>query len=366
MLFYYCNLFFNNINHIDMVLLSFFTLKRFFVFLCYFLLFFFVLKYTVFSFDFSKFINRFIFVGANSKRDIADEYKKNFNNNQQLCFIDIDTKQLEYCKKMDIEEYKNKKFINKIPCMFLHKENSTSCDKRLVIYFGGNGETIYNNVGYNLFNNFNEYFDKNGVKNIQIDFLIVGYPGYGCSSDEPNSKNFYTYSNTICKYLNNTKNTSMYSNVYILGFSLGCAMAIDVSSELDNNKVCCLIIINPFSDIQNCVSYLIKKKISILQGATDAILKNLDCDFDNVEKIKKVKCDINIIFSENDNTINNKNSKDIYKNAQGCKMKYLYEIPGDHCDWIKKINFIRYLLFKDIIKADDTTNIMKDVKSISI
>lgn len=278
--------------------------------------------------------NRIIFPRAYGERDIEEEYKNNFFiQNQFLCYIDTYNNRLEFVEKMNFNEYKNEKFINKIPCILLHDDNKKiknkkkSKERHLVVYFGGNGETIYYSCAYNLFKEILEYTD------LDVDFLIICYPGYACDSSTPSADNFYKYSDSIAKYISSAQ-TVEYKKIHFLAFSIGCAMAVDCVTKVRRNSVVSLNLINPFTNIKTCAKHMISNKMPFLNTVVDKVLKYLDNDFDNLARIKKVNIqNLNIIFSSNDTMINNKNSLELYKNADNCKMKKLYEVAGDHCDW---------------------------------
>ena len=292
-------------------------------------------------FCYNKFVNfnKMIFPRAYKERDFKEEYKNNFFvENQFLCYINTLNKKLEFVEKMDYEEYKKETFINKIPCILLSSENQETKAKKnnkkreLVVYFGGNGETIYYSFAYKLFKEIRQCPDLN------VDFLIIGYPGYVCDSSSPSEENFYKYSDCIAQYFSSAQcwkciksaQSGEYNKIHFLAFSIGCAMAVDCVAKVKKNRVNSLTLINPFTNIKSCAKHMFLKPI------VDKVLDNLDYNFDNFSRIKKVKIkNLNIVFSSNDSVINNKNSLVLFKNAINCNNKNLYEVCGDHCDWIK-------------------------------
>ena len=298
-------------------------------------------------FCYNKFgnFNKIIFPRAYEERDFKEEYKNNFFvENQYLYYIDTLNKKLEFAEKMDYEEYKNEAFVNKIPCILLSFENQETKSKKnnkkreLVVYFGGNGETIYYSCAYELFKEIRQCTDLN------VDFLIIGYPGYVCDSSSPSEENFYKYSDCIAQYFSSKQclkcikfaQSGKYRKIHFLAFSIGCAMAVDCATKIKKNRVKSLTLINPFTNIKSCAKHIIENKMQFLKPIADKVLDNLDYNFDNFSLIKKVKIkNLNIIFSSNDSVSNNKNSLTLFKNAINCKNKNLYEVCGDHCDWIK-------------------------------
>ena len=141
------------------------SLKKVCIFSLSVILLFFFLRGVYFCYNKFGNFNKMIFPVAYEERDFKEEYKNNFFvENQYLCYINTLNKKLEFVEKMDYEEYKKETFINKIPC----KNNKK---RELVVYFGGNGETIYYSFAYRLFKEIRQCTDLN------VDFLIIGYPG---------------------------------------------------------------------------------------------------------------------------------------------------------------------------------------------
>ena len=289
-------------------------------------------------FCYNKFgnFNKMIFPRAYEERDFKEEYKNNFFvENQYLYYIDTLNKKLEFVEKMDYEEYKKERFINKIPCILLSSENQETKAKKnnkkreLVVYFGGNGETIYYSCAYELFKEIRQCTDLN------VDFLIIGYPGYVCDSSSPSEKIFYKYSDCIAQYFSSAQCLE-YNKIHFLAFSIGCAMAVDCATKIKKNIIDSLTLMNPFTNIKSCAKHIIENKIQFLKPIAGKVLANFDYNFDNFSRIKEIKIKkLNIVFSSNDSVINNKNSLALFKNATNCKNKNLYEVCGDHCDWIK-------------------------------
>ena len=321
------------------------SLKKVCIFSLSVIFFFFCLRGVYFCYNKFGNFNKMIFPRAYEERDLKEEYKNNFFvENQFLCYINTLNKKLEFVEKMDKKEYKKETFINKIPCILLSSENQETKAKKnnkkreLVVYFGGNGETIYYSCAYALFKEIRQCTDLN------VDFLIIGYPGYVCDSSSPSEENFYKYSDCIAQYFSSAQcwkciksaQSLEYKKIHFLAFSIGCAMAVDCVAKVKKNRVNSLTLINPFTNIKSCAKHMIENKMQFLKPIADKVLENLDYDFDNFSRIKKVKIkNLNIVFSSNDSVINNKNSLVLFKNAINCNNKNLYEVCGDHCDWIK-------------------------------
>ena len=319
------------------------SLKKVCIFSLSVIFLFFCLREVYFCYNKFGNFNKMIFPRAYEERDFKEEYKNNFFvENQYLYYIDTLNKKLEFVEKMDYEEYKKERFINKIPCILLSSENQETKAKKnnkkreLVVYFGGNGETIYYSCAYALFKEIRQCTDLN------VDFLIIGYPGYVCDSSSPSEENFYKYSDCIAQYFSSKQclkcikfaQSGEYRKIHFLAFSIGCAMAVDCVAKVKKNRVNSLTLINPFTNIKSCAKHIIENKMQFLKPIADKVLDNFDYNFDNYSRIKKVKIkNLNIIFSSNDSVINNKNSLTLFKNAINCKNKNLYEVCGNHCDW---------------------------------
>ena len=284
--------------------------------------------------------NQIVFVGSTFEKNYEIEYLNNyFSKYKKTYFWDINEKKLEIIPKMSFEEYKKMKFKDKVPLVFYegvdnkkskkNKDNNENevdeNEKNLIIYFGGNGETMYSN-------NFVDYFYKFKKTGKKIDTFFVCYPGYGCSSDESNIENFFKYSSNIAEFIN-TITDDKYSKIYIVGFSIGGVMAIDCASKINNNKVESLSLINAFSNLKDCVKHFIGENINNkVDFLSNLVTFNFD-KMDNVEKIKNIKMKINIFYSSFDKTVDCKNSKILFDNALNCKDKNLYEICGQHWEW---------------------------------
>ena len=112
-------------------------------------------------------------------------------------------------------------------------------------------------------------------------------------------------------------------------------MAVDCATKIKKNMIDSLTLMNPFTNIKSCAKHIIENKMQFLKLIADKVLANFDYNFDNFSRIKKVKIkNLNIVFSSNDSVINNKNSLTLFKNATNCNNKKLYEVCGDHCDWM--------------------------------
>lgn len=321
------------------------SLKKICIFSLSVIFLFFCLRGVYFCYNKFGTFNKIIFPVAYEERDFKEEYKNNFFiKNQFLCYIDTLNKKLEFVEKMDYEEYKKETFINKIPCILLSSENQETKAKKnnkkkeLVVYFGGNGETIYYSFAYELFKEIRQCTDLN------VDFLIIGYPGYVCDSSSPSEENFYKYSDCIAQYFSfgqclkciKSAQSGEYKKIHFLAFSIGCAMAVDCVAKIKKNRVNYLTLINPFTNIKSCAKRIIENKMQFLKPIADKVLENLDYNFDNYSRIKEIKIkNLNIVFSSDDSVINNKNSLVLFKNATNCKNKNLYEVCGGHCEWIK-------------------------------
>ena len=284
-----------------------------------------------FNSDISKYklwrVNNCVFIGSVLGRDINNEYRINFlTPYSQLVYIDKES-QLEVVN-VQTEDEINKGIKNKIPCILLSDDRNSfnpKTKRNLIVYFGGNGEDIYHSLSYRM-------FDK--IRFDNTDLLIIGYPGYACSKDKVNAENFYKCSEVISDFINKKidKNES-YKNVAIVGFSIGCSAAINSTTKISSNKVKTLTLINPFQNLKKTAKYLINRKYKIFSPFVNIATDMIDNDLDNTEKIKNITTPMSIIFSHEDEIVNNKDSRILFDHAQKCSTKTLFEVDGRHCDW---------------------------------
>ena len=186
--------------------------------------------------------------------------------------------------------------------------SNTHYDKA-VIYFGGNGENVYNSVSA-----MEDAFTDHAV-------YFVNYPGYGGSSGTPSEVTINQAANDVYAYV-----SKKHQSVALVGRSLGTGVAFNLASK---HRVSHLILISPYDSIASVAnthypflpnSWLIKDR------------------FDSESRADNVSGHILILIAEQDNVIPIKHSMKLKsaieqnRNAQASKLRLesrLYKL-SDH------------------------------------
>lgn len=266
-----------------------------------------------------------IFAGSNTERDIAKEREINFSLPfSQLVHINLKTAKPKIITEQTEQETKNGTADN-LPCILLSKEKydlKTAQPKTLIVYLGGNGETNYNSRGYEFF-----FLAKE-----DSDVLIVGYPGYPGSRAQASPENFYLHTEVLAKSLSSFFST-LYKKIIIIGWSIGCAAAINTTLCAQEKTISHLTLINGFTNIIVCAKHLITRQFPFAGLFPEQISSNISNRFDNKSRIEKITTPLTIIYTPKDDFVYNKDSTTLYNAAKTCKDKILKEIPGDHIQW---------------------------------
>lgn len=273
-----------------------------------------------------KIINKVIFAGSNTERNIEDEMRINFfSTYSQLVYINLKTATAQIITKQT-KEKTEQGTEDSIPCILLSQQKHNLHDhqkKNLIIYFGGNGETIYANRGFEFF--------KLAQKN--SDVLLVGYPGYAGSKTQPSPENFYLHTEVLARCLKKSLEKT-YNKIIIIGWSIGCAAAINTTLLCSKTKtISHLVLINGFKNIKECAKHLITNQMPFAENLIDGIISNISNDFDNEKRIQQITTPLTILYTHQDDIVNNKDSSTLYQAAKKSKDKVLKQIPGDHIRW---------------------------------
>ncbi|MBQ2350375.1 MAG: hypothetical protein II393_03845 [Cytophagales bacterium] len=271
-------------------------------------------------------VNKMIFAGSWNNRNIENEREINFfSPRSQLVYINLKTAKAQIVTKQTSEQTEKGTKEN-IPCLLLSNKKHNLQEKQkknLIIYFGGNGETIYDNRGFEFFQ----------LAQQDSDVLLFGYPGYACSKSKASPENFYFYTEVLAKCLK-TSLAQIYDNIVIIGWSIGCAAAINTTLLCSKeNIISHLALINGFKNIKECAQHLMDKQIPFAGQIAETIKASISNDFDNEKRIQKIKTPLTIMYTPQDNIVNNKDSTTLYNAASKCKDKILKQIPGDHVNW---------------------------------
>ena len=117
--------------------------------------------------------------------------------------------------------------IEDIPCLFFREKDSDDKEKNLIIFFHGNGESIFNIY---------DPFLKTNVFSEGYDLLIPELPGYpknkeGDFSEETRNEDIENILKFCETYYRNKR-------IVIIGHSLGCYFATLLASKNEENLGC--------------------------------------------------------------------------------------------------------------------------------
>lgn len=162
------------------------------------------------------------------------------------------------------------------------------------------------------------------------------YQGYGTSSGRPSEKNAYKDIDTAYEYLVKQLNVSA-DRIIAHGRSVGGAVAIDLASR---KKLAGLIVESSF--------------VSAFRAVTRIRVTLFD-KFNNIDKIKKVKCPVLMIHGKDDRIIGLWHSEKLFEAANKPKLKFWVDGAG-HNNLLSKAG-IRYWStieeFTDMILTKD-------------
>ena len=201
------------------------------------------------------------------------------------------------------------KIDNEIPCQILRKTKpSEQNNTNLVIFFHGNGESAFRDQ--------NTLLDKI-VFEKGYDLLIPELPGYPWNNEGDFSEE--TKLKYMEKILEFCKTYYKGQRIVILGHSLGCYFATYLASMDEKNAVFNkLIIVCPFLTDKTAAKYIGKTSTSCLcvccgECLSECIVTPIYREkLSNEENIKKVKCDVDILYAPNDTVINPYDAKMLY------------------------------------------------------
>ena len=158
--------------------------------------------------------------------------------------------------------------------LFTHTKRS----KKFVIYFHGNAGNIYHRIE-----------EASVIYNMGYDLIISGYRGYGKSSGTPSEKGIYIDAGTVLNYAVNILNYK-HEDIYIYGRSLGTAVAVEVSQNIDLGGI---ILITPFTSSDDFIK---EKSIGLLSFFGRGY-------FLSINKINNLKSPILIIHGTKDEVV---------------------------------------------------------------
>ena len=241
-----------------------------------------------------------------------------------------------YCLKID----------NEIPCQILRKTKlSEQNNTNLVIFFHGNGESAFKDQ--------NTLLDKI-VFEKGYDLLIPELPGYPGNNEGDFSEG--TRLKYMEKILEFCKIYYKDQRIVLFGHSLGCYFATYLASMDNNSLFNKLIIACPFFTDKTAAKYIGIQNTSCCCECCGTCLS--ECivtpiykeKLSNKENIKKVKCDIDILYAPNDKVISPKDAESLFNIFKDQKD---YNIKEDQ-DVLEKNGSSQKIRLRPIIPKDFT------------
>ena len=271
------------------------------------------------------------------------------NEDGDFCFFYIEVGNNIVKKKMEDYHSKVDYFlkIEDIPCLFFRKENSDNEEKNLIIFFHGNGESIFNIY---------DPFLKTNVFSEGYDLLIPELPGYPKNKEGDFSEE--TREGYIEKILKFCETYYYNKRIVIIGHSLGCYFATLLASKDESNSIFKkLIIACPFFTDKTAARNMVKENIAPLCGICCANCLNTTIvnpiyreKLSNEEKIKDVKSDIDILYTPNDKVTSPKDAESLFNIFKDQKD---YNIDVDQ-DVLRKNGSSQKIRLRPIIPKDFT------------
>ena len=93
------------------------------------------------------------------------------------------------------------------------------------------------------------------------------------------------------------------------------------------------MLINGFKNIKEYAKHLTTNQMPFAESLIDGIISNISNDFDNEKRIQQITTPLTILYTHQDDIVNNKDSSTLYHAAKKSKDKVLKQIPGDHIRW---------------------------------
>jgi len=194
----------------------------------------------------------------------------------------------------------------KIQSYFIPDKSSN----KILIYFHGNGGNICSRLP-----------DLIRINNFGINVLGVSYRGYGKSQGEPSEEGIYTDGKAALTYAVQSLGFSV-SNIIILGRSIGTAVAINTSQNLN---IAGLILVSPLSSGKDMAKEMGLGWLSWIAGSS----------FDNLSKAKNIKSPVLIIHGEADEVIPINLGEKVYNALPVSEKKFIKVQRAGHNDIIQ-------------------------------
>ena len=188
--------------------------------------------------------------------------------------------------------------------LFTHNISHNKRSKKFVIYFHGNGGNLYNRIK-----------EATVIYNMGYDLIISGYRGYAHSSGEPSEKGIYIDARSVLNYVVNTLNYK-HKDIYIYGRSLGTAVAVEISQNIEFSGV---ILITPFTSSDDFIKERISSLLSFLGSGY----------FQSIEKINNLKSPLLVIHGTKDEIVPYTLGVKLYNAYSGSK-EFITITDGGH------------------------------------
>lgn len=193
--------------------------------------------------------------------------------------------------------------------VFINEQDSTRINElffkgssgKVILYFHGNAG------GLDSWQYIYKYYHD-----LDINFLIIDYRGYGKSTGNITEEGLYSDGKASYDYL--VSKGFVPDSIIVLGRSIGTGIATDLASKY---QVGALILESPFADFEALVKHM-------TSASVPSVYK-----FKNLEKINSIKCPLLVIHGKKDELIDFSNGQKIFEAYQG-KKQFLPIEDGTH------------------------------------
>lgn len=223
------------------------------------------------------------------------------------------------------KHYVPPEYKNPCACIFIHPHQQLkNANNRYLIFAHGNGCDIYTFARYG----------KLLADTLNVNVVLFDYVGYGLSREvKPSEQGCYDSLEAIVNHISTSKEynnilalseeTNRPAKIYLVGQSLGTGVVIDYASK--SGQTTPIMVISPYLSIGNvgtdlCVDSTTSSSSSSTSSIGDCLsssltkmtrLVGLD-KFVSEEKMKKLKCSVQIIHGQEDKLIKVLHAKKLY------------------------------------------------------
>jgi pimeloyl-ACP methyl ester carboxylesterase len=192
----------------------------------------------------------------------------------------------------------------KINAWYIPSSSSKTKPAKTVLFFHGNAGNISHRLEtIKIYNNLN------------LNFLIIDYRGFGLSTGKPSEKGTYADANAAWKYLIEERKLQS-QDIIIAGRSLGGAIAVELAKAVSPAM---LIIESTFTSMTDVSA------VHYPFMPTSLIVKH---EYETIQKLKDIDCPIVIAHSQKDEVIPYEHSQRNFAVANDPKQ--FIELHGGH------------------------------------